>query len=160
IGEHVARHGAHIVTEKPLTNSLRGAERMVTAARAANVRLMVNWPSAWSGAVRRMQHLVEQGAAGEILQMHTRMGSGGPLASGAAHPGVRDLVAPLSDAEKASTWWYDAALGGGAYLDYCCYGAALALWFFPGQPESASAVRVSLASPFGTADDTGLLILH
>jgi len=160
IAETVASYGAHIVTEKPLTNSLTGAQRVVRAARAANVRLMVNWPSAWSGAVRRMQQLVEQGVAGAVLQVHTRMGSGGPLASGSAHPGVRDPVAPLTDAEKASTWWHDAALGGGAYLDYCCYGAALALWFFNRQPRFASGVRANLASPFGTADDTGMLILH
>ena len=94
IGEAVARHGAHIVTEKPLTDSLLGAQRPVAAAQAANVRLMVNWPSAWSGGVRRMQRLIEQGEAGTILQVHTRMGSGGPLASGAAHPGVH--AAPRS----------------------------------------------------------------
>src|SRR6185312_447684 len=61
---------------------------------------------------------------------------------------------------KGATWWYDAALGGGAYLDYCCYGAALALWFFGRQADFASGVRINLASPFGTADDTGMLILH
>jgi predicted dehydrogenase len=161
IGEVVASHGVHIVTEKPLTASLAEAERLVQATRAANVRLMVNWPSAWSGAVRRMQQLIETGTAGTLLQVHARMGSGGPFAIGAAHPGVRERVTPLSDAEKGATWWYDAALGGGAYLDYCCYGAALALWFFGGkQADFASGVRINLASPFGTADDTGMLILH
>jgi predicted dehydrogenase len=160
IGEVVASHGAHIDTEKPLTASLDGAQRLVRAARAADVRLMVNWPSAWSGAIRRMRQLIELGEAGTILQVHARMGSGGPFATGAAHPGVRERVTPLSDPEKAATWWYDAALGGGAFLDYCCYGAALALWFFGRQPEYASGVRTNLASPFGTADDTGMLILH
>ena len=76
-----------------------------------------------------------------ILQVHTRMGSGGPFAAGAAHPGVRERVTALTDAEKGATWWYDAALGGGAYLDYCCYGTALAVWFFGRQPEYATAVR-------------------
>jgi len=160
IGELVAGHGAHIVTEKPLTASLAGAERLVAAARRFDVRLMVNWPSAWSGAVRRMHQLIEQGAVGTILQVHTRMGSGGPFATGAAHPGVRERVTPLTDAEKGATWWYDAALGGGAYLDYCCYGAALALWFFGRQPEFATGLRVNLNSPFGTADDTGMVILQ
>ena len=160
IGEAVASHGAHMVTEKPLTASLAGAERLVRAARRFDVRLMVNWPSAWSGAIRRMHELIAQGAAGTTLQVHTRMGSGGPFATGAAHPGVRERVTALTDAEKGATWWYDAALGGGAYLDYCCYGAALALWFFGRQPEYAAGVRANLASPFGTADDTGMLILH
>jgi predicted dehydrogenase len=160
IGEVVASHGAHIVTEKPMTMSLGDAERLVRATRAADVRLMTNWPSAWSGAIRRMQHIVETGQAGSLLQVHVRMGSGGPFATGAAHPGVRERVTPLTDDEKAATWWYDAALGGGAYLDYCCYGAALACWFFGRPPGFASALRVNLASPYGTADDNGILVLQ
>lgn len=160
IGEVVASYGAHIVTEKPLAASLTDAERLIRATQSAGVRLMINWPSAWSGAVRRMQWLVQTGKVGTILQVHTRMGSAGPLATGAAHPGVREQVTPLTDAEKAATWWYDAALGGGAYLDYCCYGAALACWFFGRQPTFASGVRANLASPFGTADDNGMLILE
>ena len=79
IGEVVASYGAHIVTEKPLTASLAEAERLVQAARAAGVRLMTNWPSAWSGAVRRMQQLVQTGEAGTLLQVHTRMGSARPI---------------------------------------------------------------------------------
>jgi predicted dehydrogenase len=160
IGEVVASYGVHIVTEKPLAASLADAERLVRAVRAAGVKLMINWPSAWSGAVRRMQQVVQIGEAGTILQVHTRMGSAGPFATGASHPGVRELVTPLTDAEKAATWWYNAALGGGAYLDYCCYGAALACWFFGRQPSYALGVRANLASPFGTADDTGMLILQ
>jgi predicted dehydrogenase len=160
IGAVVARHGAHIVTEKPLAVSLADAQRLVQAVRSAGVRLMTNWPSAWSGAVRRMQQLVQNGDAGTVLQVHTRMGSAGPFATGAAHPGVRATVTPLTDTEKAATWWYDAALGGGAYLDYCCYGTALALWFFGRSPAFASGVRANLVSPFGTADDTAILILE
>jgi predicted dehydrogenase len=159
IGEVVASHGAHIVTEKPMTVSLADAQRLVRATQSAGVQLMVNWPSAWSGAIRRMQQLTQSGAAGTVLQVHTRMGSGGPFATGSAHPGVRERVTPLTEAEKAATWWYDASLGGGAYLDYCCYGAALARWFFDRQPVFASGVRTNLASSFGTADDTGMLIM-
>src|SRR5579859_102555 len=160
IGAEVASSGAHIVTEKPMTASLAEAETLMRAVRTAGVELMVNWPTAWSGAMRRMQQLVEVGEVGTLLQVHTRMGSAGPFATGAAHPGVRAAVTPLTDAEKAATWWYDASLGGGAYLDYCCYGAALACWLFGLPPELALGVRVNLASPFGTADDNGILILH
>src|SRR6185437_6907237 len=104
-----------------------------------------------------MQQLVETGQIGRLLQVHVRMGSGGPFATGAAHPGVRDRVTPLTDAEKAATWWYNADLGGGAYLDYCCYGAALAGWLFGRAPAFATGVRVNLASRYGTADDNGIL---
>ncbi|MDQ6669963.1 MAG: hypothetical protein M3069_04320 [Chloroflexota bacterium] len=66
----------------------------------------------------------------------------------------------MNEAEKAATWWYDAGLGGGAYLDYCCYGAALACWFFGKQPDFVFGVRTNLASRFGTADDTGILVME
>ena len=92
--------GAHIVTEKPMTVSLADADRLMRATRAANVRLMTNWPSAWSGAIRRMQQLVETGEIGTLLQVHTRMGSGGPYYTGAAHPGVRELVTRLDGSRE------------------------------------------------------------
>jgi glucose-fructose oxidoreductase len=160
IGEVVAQHGAHIVTEKPLAASLAEARRLMRAVESAGVRLMVNWPSAWSGSIRRMKQLIDDGRIGVLQQLHGRWGSAGPLASGATHPGVRGQVTPLTDAEKGATWWYDAASGGGAFLDYCCYGAALARWFFGAPPATALGVRVNLASPFGTADDNGILILQ
>ncbi|MBV9358083.1 MAG: Gfo/Idh/MocA family oxidoreductase, partial [Chloroflexi bacterium] len=160
IGEVVAQHGAHIVTEKPMTASLAEGQRLLRAVEAAKVHLMVNWPSAWSAPIRRMKQLIEDGRIGTLLQFHGRWGSGGPFAAGAAHPGVRERVSELTDAEKGATWWYDAASGGGAYLDYCCYGAALARWFFDEQPVTALGVRANLASHYGTADDNGILILQ
>ena len=86
IGEVVASHGAHIVTEKPMAGSLADADRLVRATRAANVRLMTNWPSAWSGALRRMQQLIRAGEAGTLLQVHTRMGLGRPVRNGRRAP--------------------------------------------------------------------------
>jgi predicted dehydrogenase len=160
IGEVVARAGAHIVTEKPLAASFGEAERLVAAVNRAGSRLMVNWPSAWSGAIRRMRQMLDQGRVGRVQQFHGRWGSAGPFAAGARHPGVRGQVTGLSDAEKGATWWYDTASGGGAYLDYCCYGAALARWFFDRRASHAFGVRVNLASPFGTADDNGVLVLQ
>jgi predicted dehydrogenase len=160
IGEAVAQCGAHIVTEKPMTASLAEGQRLLRAVEAANVRIMVNWPSAWSAPIHRMKQLIQDGRIGTLLQLHGRWGSGGPFAAGAAHPGVRERVTELTEAEKGATWWYDAASGGGAYLDYCCYGAALARWFFDKQPVTALGVRTNLASHYGTADDNGILILQ
>ena len=51
IAEAVARHGAHMVTEKPMAGSLADARRMINAATTANVALAVNWPITWRPAV-------------------------------------------------------------------------------------------------------------
>ena len=50
----------------------------------------------------------------------------GPLAYS---PG-EDASAPL---RKGAEWWHQSAPGGGALLDYCCYGACLSRWFI-GEP--------------------------
>jgi len=116
-------HGAHVVTEKPMAASLAEALTMVRAARAADRQLMVNWPSTWSPAIRRMKALLDDGAIGRLWEVHARYGSLGPLSYGSTHPGVKGPTAMLTDEEKAATWWHRAGNGGGALLDYCCYGA-------------------------------------
>ena len=42
-----ARHGVHIVTEKPMASRLHDALRMASAAEKAGVALAVNWPITW-----------------------------------------------------------------------------------------------------------------
>ena len=46
VAEAIAAAGAHMLTEKPMAASLSGALRMVRAASAAGVELMINWPTA------------------------------------------------------------------------------------------------------------------
>ena len=45
VTESVARHGIHIVTEKPMAARLPDAMRMASAAGKAGIALAVNWPS-------------------------------------------------------------------------------------------------------------------
>ncbi|MBM3190590.1 MAG: Gfo/Idh/MocA family oxidoreductase, partial [Chloroflexi bacterium] len=124
VAEAIAAHGAHMITEKPMSASLSDALRMVRAARAHGVALLVNWPTTWSPAARKIKELIEGGAIGEVLEVKWRNGASmGPLAYGQQ----------ITDAEKGAEWWHQAAPGGGALLDYCCYGGCLARWYI-GQP--------------------------
>ena len=56
--EAIAAKGAHIVVEKPMAGTLSDALRMVKAAERHDVKLIVNWPSTWSPAVRKAHELV------------------------------------------------------------------------------------------------------
>lgn len=160
VTEASAAAGAHVVTEKPMAATLDEALRMVRACRRFDRQLMINWPSTWSGAVRRMKRELEGGAIGRLWQVHARYGSLGPLSYGSTHPGVKGPTAMLTDEEKGATWWHRAGNGGGALLDYCCYGACLSRWFFGEPAQAAIAMTANLNSHYGSADDNAAITVR
>jgi predicted dehydrogenase len=161
LAEALAERGLHMVTEKPMARSVADARRMLRAAERADVRLAVNWPITWRPAIREVAALVENGAIGSIRQMKWRnRASLGPLAAGSLHPGNTVVSGELSEAEKAAEWWYQAEEGGGALLDYCCYGACLAAWYLGGSPLSVQTLAANLASPFGNVEDNAVMLLR
>jgi len=151
VAEAIAAHGVHMITEKPMAASLSEALRMARAAQANNVTLLVNWPSTWSPSTRKMKELIDQGAIGELLEFKWRNGASmGPLAYGQQ----------ITDAEKGAEWWHQAAPGGGALLDYCCYGACLARWFVGEAAVAAYGIRANLTSHYGDADDNAVITVR
>ena len=161
VAEAAAERGVHIVTEKPMAANLAEAERMAAAARKGGVTLAVNWPIAWSPAFIRLKSLVEEKAVGELWELKWRNpASLGPLALGGAHPGGTVVSGLVSDEEKAAEWWHQAETGGGALLDYCCYGACLAAWLMPEAPISVIGLALNLMSPFGDADDNATILVR
>jgi predicted dehydrogenase len=157
VAEAFAGRGVHLLTEKPLAGRVADADRMISAAKAAGVALVTNWPITWRPAVRAVKSIVESGEIGEVVQFRWRnMASLGPMAHGSLHPGST-TIGLVSEAEKASEWWHQSAAGGGALLDYCCYGACLAAWIV-GMPQEVRAMAVNLMSP-GDAEDNATLLL-
>jgi len=151
VAEAIAAHGAHMVTEKPMSSSLSDALRMVRAAEAAGVTLMVNWPTTWSPAARKVKELLDAGTIGDVLEVKWRNGASmGPLSYGQV----------ISEAEKGAEWWHRAAPGGGALLDYCCYGACLARWYVGEPAVSAYGTRANLTSHYGDADDNAVITVR
>lgn len=152
--------GAHVVTEKPLAGTLADARAMAGAARAAGRMLAVNWPITWRPAIRQVKTLLEQGAIGTVTALKWRNNpSLGPLAHGSLHPGAT-TIGLVSEAEKAAEWWHQRAAGGGALLDYCCYGACLAAWLLEAAPVSAQCMATNLMHGFGDAEDNATLLLR
>ncbi len=159
VAEAVAAAGVHIVTEKPMAATLADALRMQAAARAAGVSLATNWPITWRPAIRRVKALIDAGAIGSVWQMNWRNNpSLGPLAHGSTHPGST-TIGLVSDVEKAAEWWHQSATGGGALLDYCCYGACLAAWFLGPTPQTVQGMTANLMSP-GDAEDNATLLVR
>ncbi len=158
--EAAAAAGAHVVTEKPMAATMADARRMAAAMRGAGKAIAVNWPITWRPAIRRVKALLEAGAIGTVTQLKWRNNpSLGPLAHGSLHPGAT-TIGLVSPAEKASEWWHQRAAGGGALLDYCCYGACLAAWLLEGAPVAAQCMAANLMHGFGDAEDNATLLLR
>jgi predicted dehydrogenase len=160
VGEAIAQHGAHMVTEKPMAATLPEAMRLARAARAAAVTLVVNWPSTWSAPVRTAWRLVREGAIGDLWEVKWRAGSMGPLSHGSTHPGVGGTAVEMTDQEKGATWWHHADTGGGALLDYCCYGACLARYYIGEPAVAAYGLKANLLTPYGDADDNAIITVR
>ena len=155
-----AAAGAAVCVEKPMAMSLSDALAMVRAVRDAGTTMLVNWPMTWDPAAHKAKELIDAGAVGRVLEVKARLGHTGPLGAGAKHEGVTDEAAPLTPAELGAVWWHTLAAGGGAMLDFCCYGSMIARWLV-GQPAVAAVgMRANLNSPFGDADDNGAMIVR
>jgi predicted dehydrogenase len=64
----------------------------------------------------------------------------------------------MNGVELAATWWHQAAAGGGAMLDFCCYGALASRWLI-GQPAVAAlGMAANLNSHWCDASDNGVIL--
>ncbi|MEM1443622.1 MAG: Gfo/Idh/MocA family oxidoreductase, partial [Verrucomicrobiota bacterium] len=140
------QRGLHCLVEKPMASTLAGAEKMVRAAEAAGVRLMINWPFTWWPQLRHGIAMAQAGELGQLWQVKYR----------AAHQGPVELGCSPQFCE----WLYDEELNGaGALMDYCCYGALLAEILL-GKPESVSGTKVSTGlKPDLSLEDNAILVL-
>jgi predicted dehydrogenase len=155
-----AKAGVDVCVEKPMAYDLADALAMAREVREHGTLLMVNWPVAWSAGGRELQRLAEAGAIGRVFQMRLRIGHSGPLGIGAKHAGVTDEAAPMTGYERAQTWWHRASMGGGAMLDYCCYGCLLAQWYIGQDAVSVMGMRANLNSEWGDAEDSAAMIVR
>ncbi len=158
VAEAIAKNGANMLTEKPMSASLADALRMVRAAEAANVKLFVNWPTTWSSAYRKAKELADAGVIGRVWEVKTRMGSMGPMSHGETRPGPDGKPMEMTGVEKGRMWWHRAGTGGGALLDYCCYGACAARYFIGKPATAAMGLVANINSHWGSADDNAVIV--
>jgi predicted dehydrogenase len=127
--ERVATYGTHILVEKPFAASLAEADRMIEAVAATGKQLVINWPLRWYPPHVTSKRLIDEGAIGEVIEVHFYDGNRGPLRH------LMDKVeVPMTDPlEKSKSWWYQKEAGGGSMLDYLGYGVTLGTWFMDGR---------------------------
>ncbi len=60
------KKGKHVLVEKPLTHSVESAHQLVDYAREQGLTLMVDHTFVYTGAVRKIKELIDNGELGEI----------------------------------------------------------------------------------------------
>jgi predicted dehydrogenase len=148
IVEVCARHGVHVMMEKPLAVSLDDALAIQKAASAAKIHVLVNYETSWYRSNHAAYDLVHDGSMGEIRKVVVHDGHKGPKEIGVEPEFLQWLTDPKLN-------------GGGALFDFGCYGADLMTWLMDGQrPQTVSAVTQQIKPEiYSRVDDEATIVL-
>jgi len=146
--EICARHGVHVMMEKPLAVSLEDALAIQKIARESKIHVLVNYETTWYPSNRAAYDLVQENALGEIRKVVVHDGHNGPKEIGVEPEFLAWLTDPKLD-------------GGGALFDFGCYGADLVTWLMRGQrPQTVTAVTQQIKpNIYEHVDDEATIIL-
>lgn len=149
ITEICARKGVHVMVEKPLAVNLEHARRMEKAASEGGIQLITNYETTWYPSNHKAYDLVHtEKALGDIRKIVVHDG----------HPGPREIGC----SEEFLAWLTDPVQnGGGAIIDFGCYGADLATWLMKGdRPASVMAVTQQIKPDvYPHVDDEATIIV-
>lgn len=146
--EACAPRGIHVMVEKPLATTFKDAQKMAALARKHGILLLTNYETTWYASNHYVKAQVDAGKIGDIFRIEVYDGHQGPVEIGCS--------------KKFLDWLTDPVLnGGGAVMDFGCYGANLATWLLGGKkPESVFAVlQTNKPSVYTKVDDDATIVL-
>ena len=121
IVKECAPKGIHVMVEKPLAVSLAHAKKMEALAKKYHIHLLTNYETTWYPTNHEAYARAKaQAAIGEINKVIIRDGHKGPKNIGVEPEFLRWLTDPVLN-------------GGGAVIDFGCYGANLLTWLMEGK---------------------------
>lgn len=146
--EACAPRGIHVMVEKPLAVSVAHAEKMAGLAEKYNVMVLTNYETSWYPSVHLGKEMIEKGELGDIRKIIVYDG----------HTGPKEIMVN----EEFLDWLTDPVLnGGGAVMDFGCYGADLITWILGGRkPESVYAsLKQYKPDVYPKVDDDATIVL-
>lgn len=138
-----------LMVEKPLAVNNEQARRIAELAAAYHTPVFTNYETTWYDSNQTLKQLVEAGNVGPLKKIMVKDGHQGPREIGCSE----DFLSWLTDPEKN---------GGGALIDFGCYGANLMTWLMNGErPIAVTAVtRQQKPDIYPLVDDDATLILE
>jgi predicted dehydrogenase len=126
--EACAPRGIDVMVEKPLAVSNKHAEAMKNLVEKYKIQLLTNYETTWYSSNQRSYELISQDKIGEIRKIIVYDGHKGPKEINVNKEFLDWLTDPVQN-------------GGGAVIDFGCYGADLITWMMKGQkPDYVYAV--------------------
>jgi predicted dehydrogenase len=146
--EFFAPKGIHVMVEKPLAVNLEQAKKMEALAKKYQIELLTNYETTWYPSNHQARELLQKGTIGDARKIVVRDGHRGPKKLGITHEFLDWLTDPILN-------------GGGAIIDFGCYGTNLSTWLMDGKkPNSVTAITQQLqAENNPKVDDESIIIL-
>jgi predicted dehydrogenase len=140
--EAAARHGRHVLCEKPLAATRDDCERIARAVAASGIVFMQSFPKRLDPVNHELRRLVSSGELGRLALVRVRHGHFHGL-----------------DPAFRQAWYVDPARGGGgALLDEGVHAADFLRWLL-GEPESVTATLSGTALGL-SAEDTAVAVFR
>ncbi len=138
-----------LMVEKPLAINNEQARRIAELADKYDTAVLTNYETTWYDSNQALKQLVDAGGIGTLTKVMVKDGHQGPKEIGCSE----DFLNWLTDPEKN---------GGGALIDFGCYGANLMTWLMNGErPKAVTAVTRQLKPDvYPLVDDDATLILE
>lgn len=141
-----AKRHIHYSVEKPMATNAADAREMERLAKQAGIKVMVNYWNAWVAPTHELFHRVKDRQLGEVQKIIVQYGHGGPKEIGVSQYFAEWLYDPLKN-------------GGGAIMDFGCYGAEWAVWL-KGRPKGVMATAQRLkVEQHNKVDDDSTIVL-
>lgn len=147
--EACAPRGVHVLVEKPLSFDAGDGAAMAALARKHRVRLLTNYETTWHPSNLAVAEVFRAGRVGALKKAVIRDGHWGPKEIGCPP----EFMAWLTD---------PAQNGGGAIVDFGCYGANIMTWLMDGRaPDRVTAVtrRLKTDPIYARVDDEATVVL-
>jgi len=147
--EACAPRGIHVMVEKPLATNTEHAEKMQDLAKKYHIQLLTDYETSWYPSVAKSYQLVnDSNYVGNLRKVVVHDGHQGPKEIGCSKEFLDWLTDPVQN-------------GGGALVDFGCYGANLMTYLTQGEePVSVTAVtRQFKPDIYPKVDDDATIIV-
>jgi predicted dehydrogenase len=148
--EACAPRGIHVMVEKPLATNVAHARRMQELAGKYHIYLLTDYETSWYPTTEKTFELVnDSNYLGKIRKVVIHDGHEGPKEIGVSNEFFQWLTDPVQN-------------GGGALIDFGCYGANLMTYLMQNEePVSVTAVtRQYKPAIYPNVDDDATVIVN
>lgn len=142
--------GIHVMVEKPLAVSVEHSQKMKILVDKYKILLLTNYETTWYASNHKAYEIVNKNKdIGDLRKVVVHDGHQGPQEIGVNKEFLEWLTDPIQN-------------GGGAVIDFGCYGANLLTWLTGGEkPKSVLAITQQIKPAiYPKVDDEATILLE